>query len=551
MKTSFIKLLCMCIIIICTITAARAQTWAWAKKGNGKGYGNSISTDANGYTAMTGIFTSSTIAFGTHTLNCTSGAAMFIVKYDPNGNVLWAQGTSGGNANSSSIHTDAGGNIYVTGNYEGSTLVFGSHTLTATGVAYYHHVFLVKYDPDGNVVWVKGSNGTDGEGTSVCSDVNGNAYVTGYYNGLNGPISFDSYTFTNPGNSLNIFIVKYDVNGNVVWAKASTGAGYNTASSVSLDASANIFITGSFGQVMALESYTLTNNGHSDAFLLKYDPNGNILWAKSTSGDGDEKSACVTTDLNGNAYITGSATSQTIAFGSIILTSTAQVSGKAFLAKYDAAGNVVWAKIHANSLSSTGRSVLIKANTLYHTGYFYQQITLDSQTLTADANATDPLYIASYDLSGTLINATSLSSGGSGTSGLCADQFCNLYIAGTFQAASFIVGTSTLTGITNQNPFAAKLSFPCVAVGIEQLPDEDKEILISPNPSCGMFMINSNLASNRRSVQIFNVLGQTINKSYLSSGKNEIDISGQVNGIYFINIYEDNRLVSQKKIIKE
>lgn len=551
MQKLFIKLSCICTIIILAATASKAQTWAWANKGNGKGYGNSLCADENGNIVMAGDFTSPMIAFGTHTLNCSGASEAFIVKYDPNGNVMWAQGSTGAEADAYSVNTDLGGNIYLTGTYTGSTVVFGSYTLTATGAAYYDHVFLVKYDASGNVMWAKSSDGTDGAGTSVCIDANGNAYVTGYFNGLNGPISFDSYTFNIPGNHLNIFLVKYDPNGNVVWAKSSDGAGYNTPGSLSLDVSGNIFITGSFKPIVAFGSYTLNSAGDSDGFIAKYDPNGNVLWVKSNGGVGYDQVSGVSTDLNGNAYITGSVNSSTITFGSITLTNTSTFSGNIFLAKYDAGGNAVWAKILTNSLSSMGRSVFINANTIYVTGYFYQQVALGSQTLVAPANATDPVFIARYNLNGTLINSLAISSGGSDQSDMCADQLCNLYIAGTFQPDSFIVGTNTLIGSGHRNPFAAKLSFTCLTEGITRLSNEDKDISISPNPAFGRFTVNLKLALNSESVEIYNSLGQMINNSYLLSDKNEIDISDQANGIYFINVYREGRLVTQKKIIKE
>ena len=82
-----------------------------------------------------------------------------------------------------------------------------------------------------------------------------------------------------------MFLVKYDPNGNLVWAKAATGSFSVSGFAVATDNSGNIFVTGSFGHHnfggnVTFGTTTLTSVGGGDVFVAKYDPSGNVLWAK-------------------------------------------------------------------------------------------------------------------------------------------------------------------------------------------------------------------------------------------------------------------------------
>ena len=117
---------------------AQSPAFLWAQRAGGtdSDYGYSCSTDASGNIFVTGYFYSPSITFGTTTLtNASAGNNdMFIVKYDSNGNVLWAK-SAGGTSNDmgKSCSTDANGNVFVTGYFDSPSITFGSTTLTNAG----------------------------------------------------------------------------------------------------------------------------------------------------------------------------------------------------------------------------------------------------------------------------------------------------------------------------------------------------------------------------------------------------------------------------------
>src|SRR3989338_2819744 len=127
------------------------------------------------------------------------------------------------------------------------------------------------------------------------------------------------------------------------WAKSAGGASWDLGYSVSTDASGNVYMTGRFNiSTITFGTTTLTNAGDYDIFIVKYDAAGNVLWAKSAGGTSSDVGTCVSTDASGNVLMTGSFQSPAITFGTTTLTSVGY--GDIFIVKFDATGNILWAK---------------------------------------------------------------------------------------------------------------------------------------------------------------------------------------------------------------
>ena len=312
-----------------------AQNWQWAKSGNGTSTdeGLSVSTDANGNMYVTGYFYSLNITFGSIILANTDTSTgdddryddVFIAKYDPNGNVLWAKSVGGIYYDEGySISAEANGNVFVTGYFYSPTIIFGSDTLiNADTSGNTQDVFIAKYDANGNVLWAKRAGGMNyDEGYSVSTDAAGNAIVTGYF--YSPKITFGSTILTNAdttGNYADVFIVKYDGNGNMLWAKRAGGIKNDEGYSVCTDAVGNVIVTGyfyssqiTFGSSPLINADTSAATG--DVFLVKYDGNGNMLWTKRAGGTSYDYGYAVSSDTSGNIFVTGAFQSSKIIFGS-------------------------------------------------------------------------------------------------------------------------------------------------------------------------------------------------------------------------------------------
>lgn len=365
-------------IFIVKYDANGTVIWAKSAVGSSNDEAKFIANDSNGNSYVTGYFNSSTITFGSIVLTSSGSYDMFVAKYDNLGNVIWAK-RAGGNASdfAESVATDASGNVYVAGKFASLTMVFNSTTLTNVGS---DDTFLVKYDTTGNVLWAKsaGGNSSDNIWSMTCGP-SGDVYAVGGFGSTT--IAFDSITLTKIGSGA-MFIVKYDTNGNAVWAKSAGSASDNAAYSVSVDINGNSYVTGYF-QFNSIDfgSTTLTNAGDYDVFIAKYDVSGNVLWAKGFGGSSGELSFSVKAEVSG-VIVAGSFGSSAITIGSTTLTNPGSYS--VFIAKYDDSGNVLWAKSVGGPNNVEGLSIATDAfDNIYLVGDFNSPtIAFGSSTLT-------------------------------------------------------------------------------------------------------------------------------------------------------------------------
>ena len=105
------------------------------------------------------------------------------------------------------------GNLAVTGSFV-NKVWFGTKALVSTGS---YDIFVAKYSPDGALLWLKQGGGNEFDMANVIRcDTTGNIYVTGYVTGL---AFFGDYILISRGQR-NVFTIKYDRNGEIVWLKA-------------------------------------------------------------------------------------------------------------------------------------------------------------------------------------------------------------------------------------------------------------------------------------------------------------------------------------------
>jgi hypothetical protein len=196
-------------------------------------------------------------------------------------------------------------------------------------------VFLLKWDLTGDLrtgeisylkVW-GGYNQTD-YGYGVALDPEGNVYVTGttYSYGLN------------PGLP-SAFLLKYNSNGQLlsqkIWGGTSADYGYGVAT----DNLGNVYMTGT------TYSYSMTPE-HPNVFLVKYDPSGNIIYQKTWGGAEADYGYSVAVDQLGNAYVTGYTYSfGPNPQRTFEQSTTYQNLAALFLLKYDSNGNLWWQRI--------------------------------------------------------------------------------------------------------------------------------------------------------------------------------------------------------------
>jgi hypothetical protein len=373
---------------------AHAQQLQWIRQLGTDGHDGSrgVSADSLGNVYVSGNTEGSLIG-----LNATGGLRAFVSKYDASGSLQWnRQLESASGDYCYGVSANSLGDVYISG--------FTLGSLGGPNAGYYD-AFVSKFDTSGNLQWTR-QLGTAGDDRShgVSADSLGNVYISGY---LEGSLDGSSAGFY-------AFLSKYDATGNLQWTRQLESNGPNFGNGVSADSLGNVYISGyTFGSLGG------PNAGYSDAFVSKYDASGNLQWTRQLGDSSIDDSNGVSADSLGNVYISG----RTI--GRLDGPNSNFGSYDAFVSKYDSSGNLQWTRQLGSSSydASNGVSADLLGN-VYISGY------TEGSMAAPNASGIDA-FVAKYDASGSLQWTRQLESAGYHAShGVSADSRGNVYISG-------------------------------------------------------------------------------------------------------------------------
>src|SRR5258708_1462741 len=190
------------------------------------------------------------------------------------------------------------------------------HLLVAASALLFS-ALVVHGDPPPIFDWViRGGGAALDVGRGVAVDRSGNSYITGSIGSTNA--DFGPVTLTNPPYP-NMILAKYDPAGNLVWIRQAVGSAESQGNAVAIDSAGSLYVTGFFRSNAIFGNLAVSGDGSRDVFVVKYDSDGNPLWAASGGGPCDDFPRAIAVDSFGNTYITGSLCG-TAAYGDITLT---------------------------------------------------------------------------------------------------------------------------------------------------------------------------------------------------------------------------------------
>lgn len=541
---------------------AQMPSWAWAQSSSGDLHETAaaVVSDSQGNTYVAGTFTSETASFGGISINHAGGVAgdIFIVKYDPNGGVEWAQSIGGTSYDEvMSVTIDDLDNIYMVGQSTSDLITFGGIVLNPPNS--YYEMFAAKVDPSGTFLWantIRGVGGFGYEGArAVVHDPLGFLYVSGYF--VSDTVFFAQDTLVaNPtfGNSNDGFLLKYDDSGNQIWARGLLGTWDDDVSSIAVDAAGSLYAVGSYrGLYTVLEADTLLNLGAVNlrtAFFAKYDSDGTLQWAQNYGGNGLASFAALVTLPSGGVELLGNVLDDDYYLGTIHLVGP---SGRTFLAGYNPMGEPMWAVLGESGSVPKDSD---ENGDLYFTGsYSGGSITLGAYTLT-DGGLGTAIYAYGADSTGTVKWAIS-ATGGDGTNDtphdLAVDDLGNAFCVGHFQSNQCVFGTTTAV---NSSPgeteaFIAKVS-GVSTTSIGSVTSEPM-LLVYPNPSLGELTVDLDNIILPRSIDLLNTEGRTVwhyeHRLDLNSGK-RITIRGVEPGAYLLRVRCESSVHTAKVVLQ-
>lgn len=266
--------------------------------------------------------------------------------------------------------------------------------------------------------WAHNMPGAGGDsGKDIVVDANGNVILLSDFAAT---VDFETglgVTNLTSAGSTDGSVAKYDSDGNLIWAVKFGGTGGDVATSIELDNSGDIYVTGYFASTVDFDpgagTANLTASGAFDVFVVKLDQNGTFIWAKQIGGTAGDAAWDVQVDPSGNVLISGFH-ELTCDFDPNGGTANATSNGAAdaFVLKLNSAGNYVWHYTFGSTNNDEARSLYIdNSSTAYVTGYFTGTVDFDFSGATQNlTGVSEEIFVLKINSAGSYTGAVSMGS---------------------------------------------------------------------------------------------------------------------------------------------
>jgi hypothetical protein len=466
---------------------------------------------------------------------------IFVQKTSPDGELIWAKGFGGtGGDLGTAVVTDANGNVYVTGAFEGN-IDFdpgpGTATVSSHGM---QDIFLLKLDPNGNFLWAGGIGGVDyEESVGLGVDATGNVYLSAYFSA---PIDADpgsgEVELTSQG-VLDNFVAKFNSNGELIWANSYGGSGLEVVLALRVTPNGDQYITGSFSDPGVGVS-NMTGSGNSTGYLLKLDTDGNFELARSIGASGNVTSYDLDVDTDGNMYLTGQFSGTIDLDPGIGITQFTSNLDNGFVIKLDASGDFVWGNNIRSAETVIPYSIDVNSNgDVMISGYMetttdFNPDPVDEFNLSISSENATSAFISILDDHGSFV--TAFEYGGCDFldyHGAYTDADDNIYISGAFETTVDIDPVSTTTSevasMAYRDSYLIKMQMGSASVS--DLGDENSFSLF-PNPAVNSTQIKVTVGLVGESYTICDQTGRTVMTGKITAEEMTLNLSDLSKGVY-------------------
>ncbi|ADY51299.1 hypothetical protein Pedsa_0723 [Pseudopedobacter saltans DSM 12145] len=525
-------------------------------------------------------------------ITSSGGNDGIVMKLSKEGVYQWHKLVTGGtNAQAvTGVTTDSDGNLIAIGTYNGSATIDAT-TITNSN----NNIFVAKFKPDGELLFVKSFNGATAWG--VAADIDKSIYITGSFTSS---VTFGSITLTGSGTTS--YLARLDANGIPVWAKAIISTGQNVGHGVAVDyesdeSNRGVYITGqvindgtadvNFGGI----DVSFTSDGASTAspYVAKFNvKTGNPVWAKvfkatGTSGSGYN----VAVNTNKNVFVAGYSRNINIDgvdYTAVLSTATPPaITDDGFIVKLDSENGIVLErKFIATAGTDRVNGLAVNNTAVYANGMAGGPSggTLGSPTVTQNFAGTGQDYAfrgGSWDIFILKWGSTSLPISltefkGSKTylgnllSWTTLSETDNQYFE--LERSADGINFSSIKRLTGSGTSTERINYsyldtnPLAGINYYRLKQVDKNGTFSysenivaintqlsieglkayPNPGLGIVNIQLPSESDDADINVYNQAGKLVESYTNVSGSTHIvDISKQPTGVYYIQVVEKGK----------
>ncbi|MBN9118258.1 MAG: SBBP repeat-containing protein [Planctomycetes bacterium] len=241
----------------------------------------------------------------------------------------------------------------------------------------------------------------------------------------------------------------------VEWAVRAGGPKADKARGMALDKNGNVYLTGEFGETADFGEFKLTSRGGLDYFLAKYDPTGKCLWVRQGGGGKTDRGYAVAVDRDGNAYVTGHYESTDADFDGVKLSNAGDYD--AFVAKYDSAGKLLWARRAGGAGYDYGHGVAVDGKGSAYVGVSVVGDATFGDTADKEPGKASRAVVACYAPDGALRwLARPRGKGSSSCGSIAADEAGNTWLCGGYGGEQEFGPGVGLKAATGRGAFVAK-----------------------------------------------------------------------------------------------
>ncbi len=543
---SFQKVFCLFLLISCFLVS-NAQNYQPKQLMSFGGVSKDLIThsaiDADGNIFITGKFFE-TARLGNDSIISAGNSDMFLVKMDPNMNIVWAKRAGG-------IGEDWGNRVFVTSSavYVVGTFsdmagfanpnIPDTNQLSGLGGKDF---FIAKYMKNGTFLWARRGGGVSDDSGNGISVLGNEIAVTGgyqYFADFNTPPVMGHQEIVSNGGS-DCFVAFYDTLGN--FKKSFTLGSVNDDCGIQLIKTQNgYYLAGQFSDTLHFNQnsnycFEITAHQSVDVFLAKFTTNDVCTWAQSIGGDGLESVEDLAV-LGESILITGTF-NQTIALTSRNNQNNKWITSKGnedfFLAKYTNWGDLEWTISGGGTYEDICNAICVTPREILVCGHFSNDIdffnTEDLPILNMTASGFSDLFIVSFNFDGTLKWGRQ-DGGYSIEYGNSIFKYNNeLYCLGSFNLfTQFGNGEESLVETTSKGGFDVF----CAKYSLVGNGKKDNLYKVFPNPCFSILNIVLDPSLIGTQFGIYDIAGKCVVSGSISSNSFFVDVTRYASGVYF------------------
>ncbi|MEM1320193.1 MAG: T9SS type A sorting domain-containing protein [Bacteroidota bacterium] len=297
------------------------------------------------------------------------------------------------NESADELQVAQSGTIYLAGTYQegfslGTSLPWGGET----------DAYLSSLDADGNVRWTRAASGNQPDrsgGLALAPDESQLYWAGSYWE----EVRFGDDTLRSSSGGKAIFLACYETDGELRWLQGLNGSGLRSVGDLVTAPDGSLYLTGYFGGTLLLGDTTLTASGEADAFLARFDADGQLRWAANFGSSGFVEGTILEVLDDNSVYFCGHFRGRIGVGSDTIRTNTSD--NDLFIARIAADGEPLWLRKAGGVHQDISRgSTIDDQGRLYLSGYYYGILKLSDGITLQATGFNDNFYILQYDREG-------------------------------------------------------------------------------------------------------------------------------------------------------